>query len=1158
MLADASPLLPDDLRAELDAIPHAARMRRVALLGRDLASRTELAALLDDLERASPAHRRLVVEAARASGDGARLRRLADDGNERVRRAAFEALPLDDDPSPRVLAAGVLERARILRRVARARDDGARARAERVFAAVRATLGAQSGIVLLPACAPDTVAATVDEIVVTPELLGRFAAAHPGFVARQIDADLASGMRGWAPFVDALGALALSAPLAVLDLVERRADGRLPWELDASLGVLAHADPERTTRLLERPAAWHGRRHVPGPLRRARGPLDDGRRARIAVGIAFGAPHLLGAWLHTMASGRRASTLDAVLESGALLTPEWVGDVLDALPPRARHERAHRQRSAFGAFAGGVPVQITARLPWSEARATLDPRTRSSDADERAQAWWGLATAAVLETAAHAEATTVAAHPGGVVTPLDEVLDGTGRTARERDLVRARLLDALVAVPASMWTPARIGTLVSIAEHAAAALDTGAGVRCDLVRILARVAADTTAWDGRPGPAAERDARSTVETGDRHAAATAATAALGRVVELLGAPSVHEAAAWAPAAADRAVWTALEPAASAGTRDGTPELTIDYARALGPRASALDTLQAALASIALDGDAGPARRAIPLWLADPATRRERLRRLLAADPSSFVLPAVAALVGRTQWGLDESLAHLGRPGRFVRTDRSAPVVRPARPERWLPRQCRVFADHLIATIRELPDANADPRAAALALAALPAVGGPALAGLCLERTAPAVRARLALARSRADDPVTALPELLDACVADAPSPAAVLDRCARAVPRAVAGAAFDVASPAWTGPVRVRRAAVRLLAATKPPGWSVLLAHAARSSETHPDVRIEAARALSGALDTAAAVGALRALADTVVGAGDPVARVDAARGIATIRPDGVAPAHRTLLAEIIDGLVERGDDLVRDEVGARLAPWVAVAPAAARAAAALVVRLDDTGERWRSAAHALAAAAAVPHVQSVLLDLTTVLVDGARAEDGVDRPAADRLRDVVDALVGGGVASASLALTGRLADLVATVQPHTAATLRLAVVQLAPDDAAGLDGLVRDLTPLPLVAAAVANRLSPGGRHPWSPGPIPGAGRIARRIVESHGPTPVACVFALALLAAEFTVSAPEDVELVRRLRDHPDPSIAEFARGVRVAAHGGRGVTTVVGTWF
>lgn len=244
--------------------------------------------------------------------------------------------------------------------------------------------------------------------------------------------------------------------------------------------------------------------------------------------------------------------------------------------------------------------------------------------------------------------------------------------------------------------------------------------------------------------------------------------------------------------------------------------------------------------------------------------------------------------------------------------------------------------------------------------------------------------------------------------------------------------------------------------------------------------------------------------------------------------------------------------------MGARLAPWVAVAPAAARAAAALVVRLDDTGERWRSAAHALAAAAAVPHVQSVLLDLTTVLVDGARAEDGVDRPAADRLRDVVDALVGGGVASASLALTGRLADLVATVQPHTAATLRLAVVQLAPDDAAGLDGLVRDLTPLPLVAAAVANRLSPGGRHPWSPGPIPGAGRIARRIVESHGPTPVACVFALALLAAEFTVSAPEDVELVRRLRDHPDPSIAEFARGVRVAAHGGRGVTTVVGTWF
>lgn len=1266
MVADAPPQ-PDVLLAELDTMPHAGRMRRVALLGRDLAGHPSLAPLLDALGRESPAHRRLVVEAARAGGDDVRLRRLADDEDERVRRAAFDALPLDDDPSPRVLSAGVLERARLLRRVAHARDPEARGRAERVFTAVRDALGAQAGVVLLPRCGASMLAAVADEIVVAPALLGRFAATHPGFVAARIDAELdaepaaepTAGYRGWWPFADALTSLAEVDPLAVFDLVERHAGSGLPTELDSSLGHLARADPDRLTRRLERPEAWQGRHRVPGPLRRARGPLGEEQRGRIAGGVARGAPYLLAAWLHTMAPERRAPTLASLDGSGALFVPEAIGAQLDALPPRDRHGRAQHARSVYADVAGGVPVPILARLPWSEARAALEPMLGRSDPDERAAAWWGLATAAVLDTAARAGG---AAPSSGVdsasgadsadaadaadgadsgsakqrIDPLDELLAATTRTARERDLVRARLVDALAEAPAALWTPPRIDALVTIAEHAAAALDTGSQVRRDLVRILAAAVAAGSIHDDESAAAPVHDDEAATESADESAAqipsdagagstASAATAALARVVALLGPPPLHDAASWASSRADRALWSALEPFAIAEETEGRASLAVDLARALGPRAFALDAVQSMLATASLEGDASTARRAIPLWLADPAAWRERLSRLLAVDPSAFVLPSVAALVGRTQFGLDESLAHLDVPGRFVPAGRPALFLRPVRPERWLPRQWRAFADHLVEAIRETPEPTVPPRAVAVALASIPAVGGPALARLVAELPAPATRARLALARSRADDPVAALQQLLAACVGDDPVPVAVLDRCARAVPRDVVGAALAASAPAWSGPVRVRRGAVRLLAATRPTGWCAQLARIARTATTHPGVRIEAVRALSGALDAQDAADAVRELADTVTGAresaethesagrntttrtreptapSDPMGssenaktngptetsdptettvsatRVDAARGIVTIRAQGLAPANRRVLAGIVAGLVERGDAEVRDAIAGHLAPWVAAAPSVARAVAARVVDPGDAHERWRSAASALVSAAAAAHVQEALLALVSHLVEAARIEAGpgaagaagasvandvvgFEQQVGDRLRGVVRALVVGRIATTAFTVATRSADLVASAQPLTAASLRLDIVRVDPDHDAGLDGLVRDLTPLPLLAATIANRLSSTEQHARYSSSDPDTGRRARRLIDRHGATPVASLFALALLAHVFAVVDPADVELVRRLREHPDPSIAELAREVHVApgAGSGSGFSVVVGGSF
>jgi len=109
---------------ELPGLPHAERVRLLVRTAREHDDEAGLAPLLDELTAASTYHAGLVVEAARAIGDTARLKALTRHPGAVVRIRALAALPLDaqspDELAVAYLAMPLQERRRLEARLGRA------------------------------------------------------------------------------------------------------------------------------------------------------------------------------------------------------------------------------------------------------------------------------------------------------------------------------------------------------------------------------------------------------------------------------------------------------------------------------------------------------------------------------------------------------------------------------------------------------------------------------------------------------------------------------------------------------------------------------------------------------------------------------------------------------------------------------------------------------------------------------------------------------------------------------------------------------------------------------------------------------------------------------------------------------------------------------
>lgn len=646
-----------------------------------------------------------------------------------------------------------------------------------------------------------------------------------------------------------------------------------------------------------------------------RGLARTGGPELIAYGRMPAASGELPALLNAMPPGRRHAFLTAVREGrgpAALIADQAV---LSALPRTHAPDEARRAAAAArerGADWHAV-LLVESFLPVDEVRARIVAATRRPAAEDRALAW-----PLLIRNAARS------GDPADVTAVLEEM----ERLRNEQDPVRSAALGALADVRAALFTEDAEPHLDRVAGDAVAARDSSALTRQRLSTLALGVLREHAA--GGPRELVNWALRTLVRiTGHT------CTADLGRLDHTLARGQEHR------------VFEALRPWIEAGAEKADYSLAFALTRAVGRRAAGMAELQDLLwQAIRYGGKDSTVRTAVDLWLEPPATRDERVARILAHEPSAGALPVVWRVLARRRTDLlDPYLAESPPYGRFLPkrepwTARGHDDVR-----RWLPRQQQ-------ALIKQLADVAADSalplyrRADAIEQAAhVPE------SGITLVRqwtgSGDVVLAEAALAAlARTGRPQDALPELLAHAGGDRARVAvhAATGASRHARPSLLAVQLGEMLR-APDAKVTSRKEAVRLAATRLPaPSAATLLSGTYGRPGTHRDVRT-ACVAFAGVLVAHEPVWEM--LRDAA--GAEPVLR----RAVLRVRPLDLPEPHRERYARLVLDVCATDDPGTAALALGALARWTPWSPDAPAVLVRVATDLDDR-TNWQVAADGL------------------------------------------------------------------------------------------------------------------------------------------------------------------------------------------------------------
>ncbi|AIS02210.1 hypothetical protein [Streptomyces glaucescens] len=1156
----------DELLAALEDLPHAARLRRTAVTAHRLAARGALRPLLTALDALGTHERRLAALAALTGGETDYLAARLGDPDPVVRRYALRGarrLPVADaaveaayDDAPAVVRADL---ARLLR------DGRGAALAERLVPRVRAEYGDRDAARLLPGCSAAFTARLLPELAgaLAFEDWSTLAVRHPAAVLDQLERELGGlpeRLRDtwWGRHATGIAAALPAAPARVLDLLERYGPDDLPGPVHDRLGHLVAVDAERVTRWLADPgraaARWE---RTPGrAVLRQLVTADPPSLPRL--GARWFHRGAFGILLRSMVPARRPAFLDAVVSvADPRRNVRAHEGVLALLPAAERHARACAAVDALRAErrSGWDLWGLLALLPPAEARAGLLAALGTGDAEDRGALWCRLATGAGLTRDPHQVAEVLAL--------------AADRLANERDPVREEALSAFADLPAPLLAAA-LGPDVSAGARpgrsplerlclaALASRDCSPGtrnaVRALAVKLLATAAGRTPAGeavaeddtDRTLGDAATRTAVRLVEALTAHTA----TVDLGRLDGTLDAGGM------------RAVVHALGPWLDRAAARGDVAPLLALVTSCGRHAHRVPELQDRLEQAvrtcpdALFGEVAAA------WLADPATRGDRVAHLLEREPSAVFVPQVLAVLAAQRTDLlDPALTDVPHPdGRFPApgTPRPLPPFRHA--DRWLPRQ-REAAVRLAAAAVADPGRSLDERAALLrAAASVPEHGRyllrqytavpPATTEPDDTATLPADHVDSALTRAaldaaaHTDDPASALAALLDHAGDDRAVAAwsAAARAAAHARPSRVAALLRDVLHRESGVKVTVRKAAARLAARHLPPAAAAeLLATVGRSPGVHPDVHATVVALAATLLPD----DDMWTLLDAAVSDGPVAAR----RALLDVDPADLAPPHRARYGELVARLPFVTDEQVADEAVYHLRDWAQYTPAAGAALAHVCTDLASPLSLWR-ASHGLAelAQSGLPHptggaapgsLLHDVVDRLLALIAAGEPEGGAhgtDLPARRRLEAVLGSSVRDPRVCAALAR--RLAAEPAVT--FLRSDLLVRALDLGTDERALLLSL-RELTEAiegrPVLAARVAEDLTEAHRYgPPLADPAPAVAAIGALSADGGVVTGLLAVGLVTALGVRQ--NWPQSCRTaVVALRRHPERDVREAA---------------------
>lgn len=976
------------LLSDLDPLPCPRRVREIAESARDFARRGALRAVLEELERGGPYERGVAVLLACAGGDAEWTgTRLADPDpfvrghalraaqSHGVPDAAFEAA-LDDAPEA--------VRRQLLRAIVAGRRT---ALADRVIDPLRRQWGDAEAARLLPGCSGPVVERLLPGFFHAVRgwrpLARRHAGALLDVAARELEV-LPDALRDawWQRYATGVAAVTEAEPTRVLDLLDRFAPSAFPLQLHPRLGVLAGAAPGRVLALLSGAWGW--------PLRRS-GALTGSVLRKLA---RSGAPELLtyaravadesGDLARLMLAhppAERAAVHAHAVEGRGAGTVTVNGVILGALPRSAVAEEARRMAARAEEHGAHWSAVLLAEsfLPCAEARDRLVAATRRPAAEDRAQAWPLL----VRNAARSGERDQVTA-----------VLEEMTRLANEQDPVRSAALTALAETSPALFGAAAEPFLDRVCADAVAARDSSHTTRGSLTQLAVAVLREHAAGGQRElvNWALRTLVRISGNTGG---------ADLGRLDHTLRRGQEHD------------VFEALRPWIEAGAEKADYSLTFALARAVGRRAAGMRELQELLWQAIRFGGNATVSRAVDLWLEPPATRDERVARVLAQEPSTGVLtPVHSVLCARRTDLLDQLLVDTPPYGRFLTKGAAWTVPAGAHQiRRWLPRQQQALARRLE---RAAGDAGLPQwdRAAAIARGvSLPGAGEDFVRRWT--GSSDTVLAEAAIgALADTSRPGAALPELLAHAGGER---ARVAVYAATRASRHVAPSRLaTLLREVLCGPgkkVTSRKEAARLAAVRLPaPEAAALLGDAYETPGTHRDVRAACVAFAGGLLGEERVWGLLRDAAG-----GEAVLRTAVLR----VRPLDLAEEHREPYARLVREAVGAGDDEAAGQALAALARWAPWSPDAALVLADAVADLDRRAT-WQVAARGLVTAAATaPRGGEALCGALTALAgSGVPASPDRDLPARRRIEYVARILADEGEVYRTAAL--RAAELLA------------------------------------------------------------------------------------------------------------------------------------------
>ncbi|TWD82988.1 hypothetical protein FB561_4139 [Kribbella amoyensis] len=958
-----------ELLRTVDPLPYHDRVRLAAGEGRRLRGTAELTDLLGELGRGDSYQRHLGLQIASAAGDAGYVTRLLRDPDPSVQTRALGAVRRGVDVSDddlRILYddAPAALRKRLLRVI---RTTGRSSLATRLIDEHRERWGDLAATGLLTS----TDSGTVDRLL--PELaycltLGewqRLGTRHPRSVldyAHRVIPDGPDKDEWWrGPAYGVVAALDHDAT-GVLGLVKAALPAdKLPAAIIQVLGRFVDLDPAWTLSVLLSPDRSSVLRYAltPAVRRRLYRYSDEELTALGKLVWPF-----LTELLSDLPPSRRATVFAAVTASVELGQRVLPDDLLRVLPRAVRVDEAGRMLTL-------APVQadlhrswaVTSFLPYEEAFARLEPEIRRPEAGDRAAVY-----AAVIGAAGHSR------EPAHLV----DAVTWAARARNDRDPVRVAMLTAVSQVPPSALTDELVPGLDTLLTDALEARDTSWPSRAALKNV-----AETAVRQG-----ALSNRTTLLDWGLR---------AHARITEERGRVPLYGIVDGLPRGQEQGVYDVLRPFVEAGAAREEYSLALSIAGAFERRGWTNEHLHSVLEQAVWSAEEMPSRQATEFWLEPPATRNERVGRIIERDVSMARWGVVwsAVTVERTDL-LDAVLAE---PVRSQRFERNHPLwlVPDYALYRWVPRQRARYAELVTAAARDtrLPDVV---RATAVStLGHVPGIGRAAVEPFLQSDEVLLQEAALA-ALAWTDSPEQAMPVLL-AHAGDDRARVAVYaaTRAARFVrPSRLPGLLHPVLAGEGVK-VTARKEAARLLGELRAPGASVVLTEAWAGA--HRDVR--------AAITSTAAQYLLHEPASWAV-LQQAVHDSDATAIALTQRtPYGMAPKYRSRYADLLIAVTARPEPEVVQAAVQALRQWSRWNPEIASVCAGFVTDLSNRTTVWVDALSVLTGLVAAEPDRGIDELVATVRLllrlesdpNLPNATPDRDRPARQRLARLIESL---------------------------------------------------------------------------------------------------------------------------------------------------------------